>query len=247
MARRWSGGCGANRASILPRASRSPRACRAPSRPCIAAASSTATSNRTMLFCSRMAGCGSSISASVARRISRICRKRMRQARRAIWRRSFSTAPPATKRRIFMRSESTVYRMFSRCYPYGEIEPFSRPRFAKPPPLAHKRPDLPSWLDAAILKAIAVDARRSLRRRVGVRLRARKRLGARAAVDAAQEVPLRTQSPPILANALFAAGALVGDLAFLSLGAVVGNSLEPGGLRRSRLVRRRTAPSRVSP
>nr|WP_269750324.1 serine/threonine-protein kinase [Methylocystis silviterrae] len=52
---------------------------------------------------------------------------------------------------------ATVYRMFSRCYPYGEIEPFSRPRFTKPPPLAHKRPDLPAWLDAAIVKAIAVE------------------------------------------------------------------------------------------
>ncbi|MBG0794700.1 bifunctional protein-serine/threonine kinase/phosphatase [Methylocystis sp. H62] len=50
----------------------------------------------------------------------------------------------------------TIYRMFSRCYPYGEIEPFSRPRFSKPLPLALKRPDLPAWLDAAILKAIAV-------------------------------------------------------------------------------------------
>lgn len=50
----------------------------------------------------------------------------------------------------------TIYRMFSRCYPYGEIEPFSRPRFGKPAPLSLKRPDLPAWLDAAILKAIAV-------------------------------------------------------------------------------------------
>jgi hypothetical protein len=46
--------------------------------------------------------------------------------------------------------------MFSRCYPYGEIEPFSRPRFSKPLPLAQKRPDLPAWLDAAILKAIGI-------------------------------------------------------------------------------------------
>ena len=51
----------------------------------------------------------------------------------------------------------TVYRMFCRCYPYGEIEPFSRPRFTKPLPLAVKRPDLPAWLDAAIVKAIAAE------------------------------------------------------------------------------------------
>lgn len=53
----------------------------------------------------------------------------------------------------------TVYRMFANAYPYGEIEPFSKPRFGSPQPLAAKRPDLPAWLDAAILKAVAVDAR----------------------------------------------------------------------------------------
>jgi hypothetical protein len=50
--------------------------------------------------------------------------------------------------------------MFARCYPYGEIEPFSHPRFGRPAPLAARRPDLPAWLDAAIARAIAVDPRR---------------------------------------------------------------------------------------
>ncbi len=53
----------------------------------------------------------------------------------------------------------TIYRMFCRAYPYGEIEPFSRPRFGKPQLVCAKRPDLPAWLEAAILKAIAVDPR----------------------------------------------------------------------------------------
>ena len=51
----------------------------------------------------------------------------------------------------------TVYRMFSVAYPYGEIEPFSRPRFGKPVSLSRYRPDLPAWLDAVIGKALAVD------------------------------------------------------------------------------------------
>ncbi len=51
----------------------------------------------------------------------------------------------------------TVYRMFSRIWPYGEIEPFSKPRFGLPAPLTARRPDLPAWLEAAIAKAIAVD------------------------------------------------------------------------------------------
>jgi hypothetical protein len=42
-------------------------------------------------------------------------------------------------------------------YPYGEIEPFSRPRFGKPVSLSRYRPDLPAWLDAVVGKAFHVD------------------------------------------------------------------------------------------
>lgn len=38
----------------------------------------------------------------------------------------------------------TIYRAFSGGYPYGEIEPFTKPRFGKPQPLTAKRPDLPA-------------------------------------------------------------------------------------------------------
>jgi serine/threonine protein phosphatase PrpC len=51
----------------------------------------------------------------------------------------------------------TVYRLFTVAYPYGEIEPFSRPRFGKSAPLSRYRPDLPAWLDAVIGKALHVD------------------------------------------------------------------------------------------
>lgn len=51
----------------------------------------------------------------------------------------------------------TIYRLFTRQYPYGEIEPFSHPRFGRPTPLFSNRPDLPAWLDRTIGRAIAVD------------------------------------------------------------------------------------------
>ncbi|MGA9602322.1 MAG: serine/threonine-protein kinase [Methylocystis sp.] len=50
----------------------------------------------------------------------------------------------------------TLYRAFARDYPYGEIEPFIKPRFGHPRPLIKRRPDLPAWLDAAIMRAAAV-------------------------------------------------------------------------------------------
>jgi serine/threonine protein phosphatase PrpC len=53
----------------------------------------------------------------------------------------------------------TIYRLFSRAYPYGEIEPFSRPHFGKPTPLTAYRPDLPAWLDQVLARALAVSPR----------------------------------------------------------------------------------------
>jgi serine/threonine protein kinase len=51
----------------------------------------------------------------------------------------------------------TLYRMWSGAYPYGEIEPFSRPRHAVPAPLAKYRPDLPAWVGDLLAQALQVD------------------------------------------------------------------------------------------
>jgi serine/threonine protein kinase len=49
----------------------------------------------------------------------------------------------------------TLYEMLTRKFPYGEIEPFQRPRFGEPVPPSRYRPDLPTWLERVILKAVA--------------------------------------------------------------------------------------------
>ena len=50
----------------------------------------------------------------------------------------------------------TLFRMFTGQYPYGEIEPFSKPRFTRTPPsISDLRPDLPSWLDHVLMRMIA--------------------------------------------------------------------------------------------
>ncbi|HKX23357.1 MAG TPA: serine/threonine-protein kinase, partial [Rhizorhapis sp.] len=50
----------------------------------------------------------------------------------------------------------TLYRLFTGRYPYGEVEAFSRPKFGRPVPPSRYRPDMPAWLESALLRAIAV-------------------------------------------------------------------------------------------
>jgi serine/threonine protein phosphatase PrpC len=54
----------------------------------------------------------------------------------------------------------TVYRMFTRGYPYGEIDPYMTPRFTKYAPISRARPDLPAWLDVVLAKAVHPDPAR---------------------------------------------------------------------------------------
>jgi len=51
----------------------------------------------------------------------------------------------------------TLYYLLTRKYPYGEIEPFQTPRFGEPVRPSRYRPEIPSWLENIILKAVAHD------------------------------------------------------------------------------------------
>jgi serine/threonine protein kinase len=51
----------------------------------------------------------------------------------------------------------TIYRWLTGKWPFGEQEAFQRPRFGKPLPPSHHRPEIPSWVDNAILTAIDPD------------------------------------------------------------------------------------------
>ncbi len=50
----------------------------------------------------------------------------------------------------------TLYRLFTGDYPSGQEEDFNRMRFEKPTRPTTHRPDMPAWLEAAILRTLAV-------------------------------------------------------------------------------------------
>ncbi|NBC36660.1 protein kinase [Novosphingobium sp. FSY-8] len=50
----------------------------------------------------------------------------------------------------------TLWRLFARCWPYGEAEAFARPRFREPQPPSKARPELPGWLDAVLMRSVAI-------------------------------------------------------------------------------------------
>lgn len=52
----------------------------------------------------------------------------------------------------------TLYRLFTAGrYPYGEVEPFTSPRFSRYTPVSEYRPDLPLWLGATLKQALVVE------------------------------------------------------------------------------------------
>ncbi len=62
---------------------------------------------------------------------------------------------PASPQTDLYATGVTLYYALTRRYPYGEIEPFQRPRFGEPVPPTRYRPEVPQWLENLLLKAVA--------------------------------------------------------------------------------------------
>lgn len=62
---------------------------------------------------------------------------------------------PASVQTDLYATGVTLYYALTRHYPYGEVEPFQRPRFGEAVPPTRYRPDLPQWLENLLLKAVA--------------------------------------------------------------------------------------------
>lgn len=100
----------------------------------------------------------------------------------------------------------TLYHLLTRKYPYGEVEPFQRPRFGDPVPPTRYRPDIPAWLDAVLRKAVARE--RSARFETAEEFLLALERGERLAVTAPPRTPL-AQDPLRLWQSIAAAAIAV--------------------------------------
>lgn len=100
----------------------------------------------------------------------------------------------------------TLYTLLTRKYPYGEVEPFQKPRFGDPVPPTRYRPDIPAWLEAIILKAVARD--RKDRFETAEEFLVALERGAHRPLTVPRKMPLM-QRDPQLGLKLLAAGSLV--------------------------------------
>lgn len=85
----------------------------------------------------------------------------------------------------------TLYYLLTRKYPYGEIEPFQTPRFGEPVKPTRYRPEIPSWLENVLLKAVARDPARRFETAEEMLL----------AIERGELRPIAVQRTPLIARA----------------------------------------------
>ena len=69
---------------------------------------------------------------------------------------AFTGAAPSPQQDLYSAGV-TLYFLLTGHYPYGEIEAFQHPRFGQPAPASRYRPDLPSWVDDSLNRALNVE------------------------------------------------------------------------------------------
>jgi protein phosphatase len=108
----------------------------------------------------------------------------------------------------------TLYHLLTRRYPYGEVEPFQHPKFGDPVMPTRYRPDIPQWLEAALLKAAARD--KKLRFETAEEFLLALERGERGPVAFPPRTPLAARDPLLLWRSI-AAIALILNLILLYL------------------------------
>ncbi len=108
----------------------------------------------------------------------------------------------------------TLYELLTRKYPYGEVEPFQRPRFGDPVPCTRYRPDTPEWLESVLLKACAREPAQRFETAEEFLLALER--GAHRPLQVPRRRPL-AQRDPQLALKLLAAASLLANIVMLAL------------------------------
>lgn len=116
------------------------------------------------------------------------------------------TGQPASEASDLYALGVTLYELLTRHYPYGEIEPFQKPKFGDPVWPTRYRPDIPSWLEAVLLKAVACE--KEERFETAEEFLLALELGAHRPLQAPRRRPL-TKRDPYLPLKLLAASSLV--------------------------------------
>jgi serine/threonine protein phosphatase PrpC len=110
---------------------------------------------------------------------------------------------------------ATLYEALTRKLPYGEIEPFSQPRFQRWTPPSRYNPDIPHWLETVLQKATEPDPARRFQILSEMQYCLDRREGV---VDAdPARAPSRREAHRIPWKALAIAGAIVALVEFVLL------------------------------
>jgi protein phosphatase len=121
---------------------------------------------------------------------------------------------PASVQSDLYAAGVTLYELLTRKYPYGEIEPFQKPRFGDPVTPTRYRPDIPQWLEAVLLKAVARERRDRFETAEEFLLALE--LGAHRPLATPRRTPLLRRDP-VLALRLLAVSSLVLNVLLLYL------------------------------
>jgi serine/threonine protein phosphatase PrpC len=108
------------------------------------------------------------------------------------------TGAPASAQTDLYALGVTLYYALARRYPYGEIEPFQRPRFGEPVPPTRYRPDIPAWLENIVLKAVSKEQRFETAEELLLALER----GAARPLEPPRPTPLAQQDPATLWRAV---------------------------------------------
>jgi serine/threonine protein phosphatase PrpC len=105
----------------------------------------------------------------------------------------------------------TLYQLLTGHLPFGDIEPYQKLRYRRPPkPPSRLRPDVPIWLDHIVLKAVAFEKKQRFETAEELELALQR--GASRPLSAQAPTPLLARDPTLMWKLAFAVSVLFNAL-----------------------------------